>query len=190
MRILIPVFAVAVLSQAAAGQKTVSFPAEDGGVVFADEYGTGDKSVILAHGGQFSKESWAKQAQILSLDSTYWPSISAVMVSRMARAIPIPWMRPFTSMCSRQFTTSAKMGRGACRSWGAAWEEAPREMHRSVPRPVRSIAWYCLVPLRMIGPTNSSRQFCMLWRAMTRAAMVRAFPRFGSSTTDRRSPKS
>jgi pimeloyl-ACP methyl ester carboxylesterase len=65
MRILIPVFAVVFLSQAAAGQKTVSFPTEDGGVVFADEYGTGDRSVILAHGGQFSKESWAKQAQIL-----------------------------------------------------------------------------------------------------------------------------
>jgi pimeloyl-ACP methyl ester carboxylesterase len=65
MRILIPVFAVVFLSWAAAGQKTVSFPTEDGGVVFADEYGTGDRSVILAHGGQFSKESWAKQAQIL-----------------------------------------------------------------------------------------------------------------------------
>jgi len=65
MRILIPILAVGVVSQAAAGQKTVSFPTEDDGVVFADEYGTGDKSVILAHGGQFSKESWAKQAQIL-----------------------------------------------------------------------------------------------------------------------------
>jgi pimeloyl-ACP methyl ester carboxylesterase len=65
MRMLTPVFAVAFLLQAAAGQKTVSFPTEDGGVVFADEYGSGEKSVILAHGGQFSKESWAKQAQIL-----------------------------------------------------------------------------------------------------------------------------
>jgi alpha/beta superfamily hydrolase len=65
MRILIPVFAALFLSQAAAGQKTVSFPTQDGGVVFADEYGAGEKSVILAHGGQFNKESWAKQAQIL-----------------------------------------------------------------------------------------------------------------------------
>jgi pimeloyl-ACP methyl ester carboxylesterase len=65
MRILIPVFAALFLSQAAAGQKAVSFPTEDGGVVFADEYGAGEKSVILAHGGQFNKESWAKQAEIL-----------------------------------------------------------------------------------------------------------------------------
>jgi len=66
MRILIPVFAVLFLWRAAVAQKTVSFPTEDGGVVFADEYGAGEKGVILAHGGQFSKESWAKQAQILS----------------------------------------------------------------------------------------------------------------------------
>jgi len=66
MRILIPVFAVLFLWRAAVAQKTVSFPTGDGGVVFADEYGAGEKSVILAHGGQFSKESWAKQAQILS----------------------------------------------------------------------------------------------------------------------------
>ena len=65
MRILILVFAALLLSQAAAAQKTVSFPTEDGGVVFADEYGAGGKSVVLAHGGQFNKESWAKQAQIL-----------------------------------------------------------------------------------------------------------------------------
>jgi pimeloyl-ACP methyl ester carboxylesterase len=65
VRIVIPVIAAIFLSQAAAGQKTVSFPTEDGGIVFANEYGAGEKSVILAHGGQFNKESWAKQAQIL-----------------------------------------------------------------------------------------------------------------------------
>ena len=65
MRILIPVLAILFLSQAAAAQKTVSFPTEDGGIVFADEYGAGEKGVILAHGGQFSKGSWAKQAQML-----------------------------------------------------------------------------------------------------------------------------
>jgi len=49
----------------AAAQKTVSFPTEDGGVIFADVYGHGDKAVVLAHGGQFNKESWAKQARTL-----------------------------------------------------------------------------------------------------------------------------
>jgi pimeloyl-ACP methyl ester carboxylesterase len=53
------------LAQPAAAQKTVSFPAEDGGVVFADVYGTSDRAVVLAHGGRFNKESWAAQAQTL-----------------------------------------------------------------------------------------------------------------------------
>ena len=50
----------------AAGQTTVSFPTEDGGVVYADIYGEGDRAVVLAHGGQFNKESWQKQARELA----------------------------------------------------------------------------------------------------------------------------
>jgi pimeloyl-ACP methyl ester carboxylesterase len=53
------------LSGAAAAQTTVSFPTEDGGVVYADVYGEGDRGVVLAHGGQFNKESWEKQARTL-----------------------------------------------------------------------------------------------------------------------------
>jgi pimeloyl-ACP methyl ester carboxylesterase len=49
----------------AAAQTTVSFPTADGGVVFADIYGSGTRGVVLAHGGPFNKESWAKQARIL-----------------------------------------------------------------------------------------------------------------------------
>src|SRR5262245_24048432 len=41
----------------------VSFPTDDGGTVYAHEYGTGDRSVLLAHGGRFNKESWAPQAK-------------------------------------------------------------------------------------------------------------------------------
>jgi pimeloyl-ACP methyl ester carboxylesterase len=50
----------------AAAQTTVSFPTEDGGLVYADLYGTGDRAVVLAHGGRFNKESWEKQARILA----------------------------------------------------------------------------------------------------------------------------
>lgn len=46
--------------------ETVSFPTQDGGVVFADLYGNGDKAVVLAHGGRFNKESWEPQAQALA----------------------------------------------------------------------------------------------------------------------------
>lgn len=65
MRFFSCIGAVLCLSFFATAQKTVSFPTEDGGVVFADLYGKGDRGVILAHGGQFNKESWAKQAQEL-----------------------------------------------------------------------------------------------------------------------------
>jgi hypothetical protein len=41
----------------ALAQTTVSFRTEDGAVIFADLYGSGDKAVLLAHGGQFNKES-------------------------------------------------------------------------------------------------------------------------------------
>jgi pimeloyl-ACP methyl ester carboxylesterase len=54
------------LSGETAAQKSVSFPTEDGGVVFADVYGGGDRAVVLAHGGQFNKESWDKQARTLT----------------------------------------------------------------------------------------------------------------------------
>jgi pimeloyl-ACP methyl ester carboxylesterase len=50
----------------AVAQKTVSFPTEDGGLVFADIYGEGDRAVVLAHGGRFNKESWAPQARTLA----------------------------------------------------------------------------------------------------------------------------
>jgi pimeloyl-ACP methyl ester carboxylesterase len=48
-----------------AAQKTVSFPTDDGGEIFADLYGSGKRAVVLAHGGPFNKESWAPQARDL-----------------------------------------------------------------------------------------------------------------------------
>ncbi len=65
MRAHIAILAALFSCQIASAQKTVSFPTEDGGIVFADLYGTGDRGVVLAHGGQFNKESWAKQAEVL-----------------------------------------------------------------------------------------------------------------------------
>ncbi len=66
MRTLIVTLAALLFSGAVTAQRTVSFPTEDGGVVFADVYGTGNRGVVLAHGGRFNKESWAKQAQTLA----------------------------------------------------------------------------------------------------------------------------
>ncbi len=44
----------------------VSFTTQDGGTIFAAVYGAGERSVVLAHGGRFNKESWAKLARELA----------------------------------------------------------------------------------------------------------------------------
>jgi pimeloyl-ACP methyl ester carboxylesterase len=58
--------AAAALASLAAAQQHVSFPTRDGGLVYADVYGKGDRGVVLAHGARFNKESWAKQASALA----------------------------------------------------------------------------------------------------------------------------
>ena len=65
MRAVLAIIGVLFLAQDASAQKTVSFPTEDGGTVYADIYGGGARAVVLAHGGQFNKESWEKQARAL-----------------------------------------------------------------------------------------------------------------------------
>jgi pimeloyl-ACP methyl ester carboxylesterase len=60
------IFAAFLLVAPATAQTTVSFPTEDGGLIYADIYGEGDRAVVLAHGGQFNKESWKKQAEALT----------------------------------------------------------------------------------------------------------------------------
>lgn len=47
-------------------QEPLSFPTEDGGLVHAVACGGGDRAVVLAHGGQFNKESWHAQCQALA----------------------------------------------------------------------------------------------------------------------------
>lgn len=57
MKLLLGVFVAATLSA------EVSFPTADGGVVYADIYGSGDRGLVLAHGARFDKASWKGQAQ-------------------------------------------------------------------------------------------------------------------------------
>jgi pimeloyl-ACP methyl ester carboxylesterase len=57
---------VLVLAAVAPAQEHVSFPTQDGGLVYGDVYGKGDRGVVLAHGGRFNKESWEKQARVLA----------------------------------------------------------------------------------------------------------------------------
>ncbi|MFN7927711.1 MAG: alpha/beta fold hydrolase [Blastocatellia bacterium] len=44
----------------------VTISTEDGGSIYADLYGKGERGVVLAHGGRFTKESWEPQAQVLA----------------------------------------------------------------------------------------------------------------------------
>ena len=48
-----------------AAQEAISFATGDGGEICADIYGNGARAVVLAHGGQFRKESWRDQARAL-----------------------------------------------------------------------------------------------------------------------------
>ena len=66
MRVLDAAIAAIALAPLVMPQERVSFPTEDGGIVYADVYGTGDRGVVLAHGGRFNKESWAVQAHTLA----------------------------------------------------------------------------------------------------------------------------
>lgn len=55
----------ALLSAALAAQTAVSIPAADGGPIAADVYGSGDRTVVLVHGGRFDRASWKPQAKEL-----------------------------------------------------------------------------------------------------------------------------
>jgi pimeloyl-ACP methyl ester carboxylesterase len=66
LRAAIPLLAA--LAAGAREPRQVSFPTDDGGVVFADVYGTGDRAVVLAHGARFDKESWSRQARALAAE--------------------------------------------------------------------------------------------------------------------------
>jgi len=62
MFVLRTLLAILLVTGPPVAQELVSFPTEDGGVVYADIYGKGQHGVVLAHGGRFNKESWEKQA--------------------------------------------------------------------------------------------------------------------------------
>ncbi len=66
MRTLLTVILALLFVRGAGAQNAVSFPTEDGGLVYADIYGQGDRGIVLAHGGRFNKESWEKQAHVLA----------------------------------------------------------------------------------------------------------------------------
>jgi pimeloyl-ACP methyl ester carboxylesterase len=59
-------WAAGLVAALASAQEPESFPTPDGGVVQASVYGSGERGVVLAHGGRFDKESWEPQARALA----------------------------------------------------------------------------------------------------------------------------
>jgi pimeloyl-ACP methyl ester carboxylesterase len=47
-------------------EQNIFFPTEDGGIIYGDLYGKGERGVVLAHGGSFNKESWRPQAESIA----------------------------------------------------------------------------------------------------------------------------
>jgi hypothetical protein len=45
------------LAELVAAQERVSFPTEDGGVVYADIYGKGENGLVLAHGSASTRKA-------------------------------------------------------------------------------------------------------------------------------------
>ncbi len=45
---------IALIRCSGANPELVSFPTEDGGIVYADVYGSGERAVVLAYGGRFT----------------------------------------------------------------------------------------------------------------------------------------
>lgn len=66
MQPLLAAAAAVLLLGASVVSERVCFPTSDGGLVYADVYGEGDRGVVLVHGGRFNKESWTPQARTLA----------------------------------------------------------------------------------------------------------------------------
>lgn len=66
MRLALAIISALAFAAPVTAQQHVTFPTQDRGVVCADVYGIGNRGIVLAHGGQFNKESWAKQARTLA----------------------------------------------------------------------------------------------------------------------------
>ena len=183
MRTLIATLAAWFFSQIATAPKTISLPTEDGGVVFADVYGTGDRCIVLAHGGPFNKESWAKQAQtlaaagfqVLALD--FWGCGKSRGPGQSD-----PMNAPLHLDVLAAVRYVRRNGAKSVSVVGGSMGGGPRATHQSLRSQVRLIAWYYSAQLRMAQPTSSNRPLCTLWHATTPTRMDRVFLRFGNST--------
>jgi pimeloyl-ACP methyl ester carboxylesterase len=64
VRSLLAIVGVCAFVATAFAQQAVTFSSEDGATIAALQYGSGERAVLLVHGGRFTKESWAKQVPV------------------------------------------------------------------------------------------------------------------------------
>jgi hypothetical protein len=78
-----------IIGQQAAAMENITIRKQDGANIAAQLYGSGARGVVLAHGGRFTKEDWAPQAEFLAATvSAFWRSTSADSVSHQRRLHP------------------------------------------------------------------------------------------------------
>ncbi len=63
-RLVLWIVTLAAMLVGCAGPRSVALLTQDEGLIYADVYGDDERGLVLAHGGQFTKESWAEQAKI------------------------------------------------------------------------------------------------------------------------------
>src|SRR2546421_548091 len=66
LAIVVASMSIAAMGHRVNAQTPVAIRAADGDVVNADVYGSGDRAVVLAHGGRFDRTSWKPQARELA----------------------------------------------------------------------------------------------------------------------------
>jgi pimeloyl-ACP methyl ester carboxylesterase len=91
------ILATLLLAPLAVAQELVSFSTEDRGVVYADNYGKGERGVVLAHGGRFDKESWKKQALELKAAGFRALAIDFRGRGRSRSPLKVLWLNPHSS---------------------------------------------------------------------------------------------
>src|SRR5437667_1902694 len=110
MYILSLFLAALLLPGLAVAQQQVSFSTQDGGVVHADVYGSGDRGLVLAHGGRFTKDSWTERMPAFLNVGFRVLAIATFAVAGSPAAHNLnPVKKAQSTMCWPLYATSAKL---------------------------------------------------------------------------------
>ncbi len=180
--------ALVIAAVAAQPQERVSFATQDGGIVYADVYGTGDHGVVLAHGGRFNKESWAVQAQALAK-----AGFRAVAIDFRGRGQSRGGPQSTSRDDGVHFDVLAAVRylHETGRSSAPASEDGLPPRRRSRRNPARSTALCC-----WRAPRSTSRSGCRAGSCSLRAAAIPPaaapcdFRRFATNTSEPRARRS